>query len=186
VIMTDQVELLGDILMTCVNEAVSGMDPSIAPLDTCFRIGSEVPYDADNYYDMCCRGLAYVSLGDIWPSSASFPEADIVRQASAVCYPPAWGVQWKTGIIRCAPVGYEGNQPTCADWTSAYLKAVADARALRQIACCFRATVRSTQAFRGLGVVIERQVQGPPQGGCVERYVTISVQMSNCDCPGQT
>lgn len=184
--MADQVYDLGALLMSCVEDAVGAMDPLIAPGEICFRLGSEVPHDADMISDLCCIGLAYVSLGDIWPSSASFPEQDINRQASAVCYPPAWGVQWKAGIIRCAPVGGEnGSQPTCEEWTSAYLKAVADAQALRRISCCFRAAVRGTQAFRGLGVVIERQVQGPVQGGCVERYVNISVQMQNCDCPGQ-
>jgi hypothetical protein len=183
--MADQVETLGSLLMICVQQAVTGMDPDIAPQDTCYRIGSDVPYDADMFFDMCCRGLAYVTLGDIWPSSTSFPEADINRQASAVCYPPAWGVQWKTGIIRCAPVGINGAQPTCEAWTSAYLKAVADAQALRQISCCFRAAVRGDPLFRGLSVVIGRQVQGSSQGGCTERSVTIDVQITNCDCAGQ-
>lgn len=183
--MADQVTDLGTLLMDCVVGAVAEMDPTIAPQDTCYRIGSDVPYDADVFYDMCCRGLAYVTLGDIWPSSGSFPEQDINRQASAVCYPPAWAVQWKTGIIRCAPVGQEGSQPTCAEWTSAYLKAAADAQALRRIACCFRAAVRSTPAFRGLSVVIGRQTQGSNQGGCTERSVTIDVQITNCDCAGQ-
>lgn len=183
--MTDQVETLGALLMACVTGAVAEMDSTIAPEEICFRVGSEVPYDADQYSDLCCRGLAYVGLGDIWPSSASFPEQDINRQASAVCYPPAWGVQWKVGIVRCSPVGYEGSMPTCADWTSAYMKAVADAAALRRISCCFRAAIRDTAEFRGLSMIIERQVQGTPQGGCVERHVTFSVQMANCDCAGQ-
>jgi hypothetical protein len=182
--MVDHVETLGDLLMECLQGAVAQMDPTLAPQDVCFRLGTEVPYDADLYHDMCCRGLAYVWLGDIWPSSASFPEQDINRQASAVCFPPSWAVQWKVGIIRCAPVGTNTSMPTCEAWTSAYLKTVADAQALRRVSCCFRAAVRSAQDFRGLSVVIERQVQGTPQGGCVERSVTIVAQMPNCDCAG--
>jgi hypothetical protein len=183
--MTDQVFDLGNLLMGCITGGIGEMDPTIAPAETCFRIGNEVPYDADLYFDMCCRGLAYASLGDIWPSSGSFPEQDINRQASAVCYPPAWAVQWRVGIIRCAPVGTDTSMPTCEEWTSAYLKQVADAAALRRIACCFRAAVRNTTRFKGMSVVIERQTQGAPQGGCVERYFTIAVQMANCDCAGQ-
>jgi hypothetical protein len=183
--MVDQVETMGAMLMACVQGAIAEMDPTIAPQEICFRVGQEVPYDADLYFDLCCRGLAYVALGDIWPSSASFPEQDINRQASAVCYPPAWGVQWKVGIIRCAPVGTDTSMPTCEEWTSAYMKQIADAAALRRLSCCFRAAIRSTVEFRGLGVIIDRQVQTNPQGGCIERYVTFSVQMTNCDCAGQ-
>lgn len=182
--MTDQVLDLGNLLMGCVSGGIAEMDQDIAPGEVCFRVGMEVPYDADLYFDMCCRGLAYVTLGDIWPSSASFPEQDINRQASAKCYPPSWAVQWQVGIIRCAPVGTDTSMPTCEQWTSAYLKTVADAQALRRIACCFRAAVRDTPAFKGLSVVIGRQTQGPPQGGCVERNFTVDVQMANCDCAG--
>jgi len=36
--------------------------------------------------------------------------------------------------------------------------------------------------FEGMSIVIERQTQGSPNGGCVERSLTITVQMPNCDC----
>lgn len=176
------VEEMGALMLGCLQAAVDRMDVDIRPAVVCYRVG-EVAYDADQYVDMCCQGLAYVSLGDIWPTSQSFPEADINRQSTAVCAPPAWGVQWKAGIVRCAPMGVNGSMPTCAEWTSAYLKAVADAQALRETSCCFRSGWRELDD--GMSVVIERQVQGSPQGGCVERSVNIAVQMMNCDCVGQ-
>lgn len=75
--------------------------------------------------------------------------------------------------------------PTCEQWTEAYVKNLADAQALRQFVCCFRQSFLATPEFLGMSVVIERQVQGPVQGGCVERSVTIWTQVINCDCPGQ-
>jgi hypothetical protein len=33
-----------------------------------------------------------------------------------------------------------------------------------------------------MSVVIERQNQGTPQGGCVERSMSIVAQIVNCDC----
>jgi hypothetical protein len=39
-----------------------------------------------------------------------------------------------------------------------------------------------TGFFEGMSVVIDRQVQGPPLGGCIERYVNVQVQFPNCDC----
>jgi hypothetical protein len=131
---------------------------------------------------MCCEGIAYVSLGDTYPSSASFPEQDIVRQADAVCSPPSWAQIFKAGIIRCVPTGDE-DPPTCDDWNAAFTQNIYDGLSLRRAQCCFRSYVTSNDdLFLGMSVVMERQVQGSPLGGCVERYFTIAVQIPNCDC----
>lgn len=186
--MTDQVVTLGAALMSCVQGAVALMEPAYRPQNICFRVGTEIAHDASVYEDLCCEGLAYVSLGDIFPSSVGFPETDIVRQANTVCSPPAWGVQFRTGMVVCAPVmgPTDGSMPTCEQWTAAYLRNLAVAEALRRISCCFRAFIANHDAeFLGMSTVIGRQIQGNPLGGCVERYVTLDVQMANCDCLGQ-
>lgn len=182
---TDYPLQLSTLMFNCLTTAVGLMDAAIRPQEICYRVGSEVAHDADMTTDLCCLGLAYVSALDIWPSSASFPEQDIVRQATAKCMPPAWGFQLKVGIVRCAPVSSDdmGSMPTCTQWTEAHVKTLADAMALQRTACCFRNAVLSDpNDLLGMSVVIERQVQGSPLGGCVERYMNVSVQFPNTIC----
>jgi hypothetical protein len=151
----------------------------------CFRVGSEVSHDLSQDRDLCCEGLGYVMLGDTYPSSSSFPEQDIVRQANTVCPPPAWAQQLKVGLIRCVPVvdGELGEFPTCDEWTLAFEKNVGDIITLRKMACCLRVWLNDqTGLLLGMSMVIERQTQSGPLGGCVERSMTLSLQQPNCDC----
>jgi hypothetical protein len=152
------------------------------PGQCCFRVGVEIAHDAGILVDSCCDGIAYVSLGDTFPSSASFPEQDVVRQAQASCAPVSWAQMFKAGIIRCVPTGDENAPPTCGEWTEAFYQNVQDGLTLRRVQCCFRNFVRTSELFSGMSVVMERQIQGTPQGGCIERYFTIAVQFPNCDC----
>lgn len=181
--MTDPVIDLAVAALSCLSQAVTGLPG--APGNVCFRVGLEVAHDLDMVNDLCCEGLAYVALGDTYPSSQSFPEQDIIRQANAVCAPVSWAQQFKFGIIRCVPVMLDdlGTMPTCADWNTAALQNFYDSIALRRTACCFRQFISSSQGLlEGMSVVIERQTQGSPAAGCVERSLTITVQMPNCDC----
>ena len=177
--MDTQVIPLAQALKDCLCAWLS-VNPK-PPAHCCFRVGSEVAHDAGLHTDLCCEGIAYVSIGDLWPSVASFPEQDIVRQANSSCYPPAWGVSLKAGIIRCAPIG-DVDPPTCPEWLDAHTQVAHDAQALRKAACCIRSFVQSSPDFLGMSVVIDRQVQGSPLGGCVERYFTVSIQIPNIDC----
>lgn len=172
---------LMDMLKECLCDAFS--DHPSPPLHCCFRVGTEVAHDVALYGDLCCDGLAYVALGDIYPSSSSFPEQDIIRQANTVCAPPAWAVHFKLGVIRCSPVGTLQDMPTCAEWEAAAQINVMDARALRIAACCIRNQIVVAEGqMLGMSVVLERQVQGNPLGGCVERSFSIAIQIPNCDC----
>lgn len=166
--------------LACLCETVSGIPNP--PQHCCFRVGTEIIHDAGISIDQCCEGIAYVALGDMFPSAVSFPEQDIVRQANSNCAPPTWGLYLKVGIIRCIPVG--GMDPLdCDSWNSAALQNIYDAAALTRTACCIRSyvTTQSTDLL-GMSVVIDRQVQGNPLGGCVERFFTIAVQIPNCEC----
>jgi hypothetical protein len=177
------VPVMAAALLDCLCANVAGLtDP---PQHCCYRVGTEIAHDLGPVNDLCCEGLAYVALGDTYPSSASFPEQDIVRQAEAACAPPTWAQSFRVGIVRCVPVvGADGvSPPSCADWNLAAAQNFEDSWALRRTACCFRTWVRArTDALLGMAVVIERQVQTNPLGGCVERYFTIAVQFPNCDC----
>lgn len=152
------------------------------PAHCCFRVGTEVIHDAGFSEDQCCEGIAYVALGDVFPSSEDFPEQDIVRQATANCPPAAWGVYLKVGIIRCIPVGGFNPLP-CSDWNQAALQNIYDTAALMKTSCCIRDfVVAGEPKFTGWSVVIDRHVQGNPLGGCVERSFTMSIQFPNCEC----
>jgi hypothetical protein len=179
VVMDTQVLPLAQALKDCLCAWLS-VNPN-PPQHCCFRVGPEVAHDAGLHTDLCCEGIAYVSIGDLWPSVASFPEQDIVRQSNSNCYPPAWGVSLKAGIIRCAPTGDE-DPPTCPEWLDAHTQTAHDAQALRKASCCIRSFVQSSPEFLGMSVVIDRQIQGSPLGGCVERYFTVSIQIPNIDC----
>jgi hypothetical protein len=168
-------------LLACLCEQTA-QQPN-PPQHCCFRVGTEVAHDAGINVDLCCEGIAYVMLGDTFPSSGSFPEQDIVRQADAKCPPPTWAQVFKVGIIRCVPVGDGFNPPSCTEWNEAALQNVADSIALRRTACCFRQfIITNNEQFLGMSVVIERQSQGPIAGGCVERSMQITAQIpNNCD-----
>lgn len=175
------VPIMAEALLSCLSVAVSG-NPN-TPQHIAYRVGVEIAHDMGIMIDHCCEGIAYVALGDMWPSKGSFPEQDIVRQATAVCAPPSWGIQFKAGIIRCAPTGDEMNPPTDEEWNDAFIQNMWDAQALRRTECCFRNWIRGREdALLGMSIVMGRQIQGTPLGGCVERYFTIDAQMPNCDC----
>src|SRR5262245_24195360 len=164
---------LRDMLLSCLCQAISG-NPN-PPGICCVRVGEAALALLPGGVDICCEGLAYVSMQEVYPSGGSFPDADIIRQAQARCPPATWGVSFRMGIVRCAP-----DTETCPDWTAAADQDAHDSYALRRASCCFRNAVEASSI--GMSVVIERQHQNGPQGGCLERWQTIVVQMPNCDC----
>lgn len=153
------------------------------------RVGTEVLYDMGQYADSCCEGLAYIMLGDTYFSSDSFPDQDIIRQVRGNCFPPTWAQVFKLGIVRCITSGQPDGEPaTDAEWTAAAIQNMYDSQSLRQAACCFRDWVQGRQGeqnnlYDGMSVVINRQIQANPAGGCVERYMTVVVQFPDVDCP---
>lgn len=164
-------------LLACLCSAISGQpDP---PQHCCYRVGTEPVHDIDlqTQVDLCCEGLAYVLLRDNYPSSTSFPENDIVRQAQAPCDPPAWAVGFRVGIVRCAPVDSD-----CTRNNAAFAQNVADMYSINRTMCCFRDFINTAENFIGMSLVIERQVQGSTSGGCTERYVNLTAQIPNVDC----
>lgn len=173
-----QIENLDEIatlLLSCLCEAASG-GPN-PPASCCLRIGTEIAHDADMFTDLCCEGLAYVSIGSIYPVVGSFPEQSIVTQANQVCSFPSWAVSLRAGIIRCVPTGGE-EMPTCDAWTSATLQNLADAQTLARTVCCFKGAWYDLE--KGMSVVIGPNDTSNPLGGCVERFVTLQVQTTVC------
>jgi hypothetical protein len=196
----DPIFVIAQAALTCLTNAITtvtalataagpGYEWS-APQQVCYRVSTQIPFDMDKYQDMCCQGLGYVAIGGTWPSAEQFPEQDIQRQAQTACLPPTWGQEVRMGLVRCIPVGTQGTgsaefgMPTCTEWTAAAIENMWDSVVLRKAMCCFRAAIKnnSNTFFEGMSFVIDRQIQGPPLGGCVERYATATVQWPNCDC----
>lgn len=156
------------------------------PKNCCFRAGESVVHDLGVHEDQCCEGIAYVSLTTINPTD-NFPRPDVIRQVahagSATCAITSWAVQMKVGIVRCVPAG--GEDPLqCADWNAIALQQVYDAKTLRRAGCCFRTEITTSDGLmNGMGVLIGEQTQTDPQGGCIERNMTVLVQIpSDCEC----
>ena len=168
-------------LLACLCEKTAAHEG--APTYCCYRVGTEIAHDAGQFEDLCCEGLAYVTLLDTYPSSDSFPESDVVRQANQSCAPTTWAQVFQVGIIRCVPVGNLDMGPSCTEWNAAFRQNVIDAKVLREVACCIRNfVVQNNDTFLGMSLVIDRQLQGNPQGGCIERTMKITAQFPNiCD-----
>lgn len=182
IVTDDPAYLFGAQALQCMSDVTASLP--FPPGSVCYRVG-EAAHDIDQMRDLCCEGFAYVELGDTFPSSSSFPEQDIIRQANTVCAPPAWAQGLKLGIVRCVPVMDDetGAMPTCDEWTLAFQKNVVDTIALRKVACCLRVWLTAqTGLLSGMSMVIERQTQGTPLGGCVERTLNVTLQQPNCDC----
>jgi len=152
------------------------------PANCCFRAGLSPAGDADIYTDLCCEGLAYVMPGDSWPT-AIFPNMDITRQANAPCGIVSWVQEYRVGIMRCSPTGTDTEMPTCEDWTAAAIQSLYDAESLRRAMCCFRPTAYLIPEMDGMSIVVNRLQQGDPLGGCIERWLTVQVQLPGDCCP---
>lgn len=180
--MTDlQLAPIASLLLSCLCDAVdANPDP---PLRRSLRVGTEIAYDLGLVEDLCCQGLAYVSVGPgVVSGVASFPDEDQVRQAARPCPPPSWGYALMAGIIRCVPVGDINAGPTDAQWTQAALRDMDDAQALRAAACSFRDQLPLLPLMVGYSVTIDRQEVTEPSGGCVERSQLFTVQIPYREC----
>lgn len=179
--VANQAQEIANQLLLCLTNAVNAA--ANPPLNKCMRIGDDIAADADLYTDLCCEGLAYVSLGQIYPADSLLTRtASAIRATARACGPPAWAAVYRLGIIRCAPVGTSTTMPTCDDWNSASAQLFVDAESIREAACCFRRYWYEI-GDPGMDVLVDPQQTGPIQGGCVERFGTVTAQFANClDC----
>lgn len=168
--------IMSELLMCLCEKAALAPNP---PAHCAFRIGTQVPHDLGIDGDLCCEGLAYVTMGDLFPS-VNFPSPDTQRMADAVCPPVSWGVNLTASLVRCIPTAGE-TVITDDDWNASALQGVYDARTLLNTACCFRDYLNSSPLFNGYWSVIGNVVlSNAPLGGCIERSISFQVQTPNC------
>lgn len=139
-----------------------------------FRPGEIVSADASAFEDLCCEGLAWVRIVDIFPSSTDFPTPDTLTVITG-CGPMGWGVVLEMGVMRCAPTGDFGQIPTDAEWFELQQDIMNDAAAMRRAMCCMIAQYDPSSIAVGSWEPL------PTTGGCAGGLWNVTVQLPN-DC----
>lgn len=160
-------------LLDCLEaELLLNPDP---PAQVCLRAGDTVLHDADaatSTDTTCCPGLAYVRIGDAFPSS-NFPTPD-TEPGGKGCFPIAWAVPLIMGVVRCIPGMGEPAGPSCVDWTDVATRDANDLDALRRALCCWQSTLPRGRLW--LAQVAPVQMQAD----CIERSLSVLVAVPRC------
>lgn len=151
------------------------VDGGTRPGECCFRVGELASMDASVFEDLCCSGLAWVRMADIFSTSNDFPAPDTSVVLTG-CGPMAWGVVFELGVMRCAPTGNEYSIPTCDDWMALQTNVAKDAKAMRDAFCCL-----FNQLDPG-SVAIGSWAPLPTTGGCAGGTWQVTVQIVNTEC----
>lgn len=173
--------LMANLLMCLCEKAALNPNP---PQHCTFRIGQQPPHDLGIDTDFCCEGMAYVTMGDVFPTADQFPQQDVTRLANTNCIPVSWAVTLKAALVRCVPTGDE-NGVTIKDsaWEAAALQGIYDIQTLQRTSCCFRDYVlHGNPLLIGMSAVFDRITTSEPEGGCVERALNFTVQIPDCSC----
>lgn len=168
-------EMANEMLACLVTELAANPDP---PANACLRAGDLVIHDANaatSTDTVCCPGLAYVRVGDMYPSS-NFPDPDGGSQAgkSNGCYPVRWVVEMVMGVVRCVPGMGNPAGPTCADWTLAATHDLNDMDAMRRALCCWAPTLPKTRLWLAQTSIVQLTAD------CIERQLPVLVCVPKC------
>lgn len=160
-------------LLACLEDQLMlNPDP---PAQFCLRAGDQVLHDADALSGTdttCCPGLAYVRIGEKFPSS-SFPEPDTIPGGKG-CFPIAWGVQLVAGVVRCVPGMGDPAGPDCTDWTGAATRDANDMDALTRALCCWGDTLPRGRLWLAQSIGVQMQAD------CIERAMSVVVAVPRC------
>lgn len=149
------------------------------PGECCFRSGEIVSADASVNEDLCCSGLAWVRVADIFASSTDFPTPDTTLVVSG-CGVPAWGIVFELGVLRCAPTGDTYSIPTCDQWTALQQALFLDQAAMREAMCCLIELQNSRNLQQTVAIGSWNPL--PTSGGCAGGTWQVTVQVINEEC----
>lgn len=158
-------------LLICLGIATA--DISAPPAGLSLRSGAAIALDISQDQNECCGGLAWVRVGDEYPST-QFPSED---GDIGGCGVASWAVELEMGVARCAPVGDINNTPTYDEHYALARVLEEDSAALRRTICCF---VNQWRA-KGWRVSVGRLSKFGPEGGCVGTIVTLTAQVFPVD-----
>ena len=169
-------------LLECFRNALTAEHGSVLmvnggtmPGEVCYRVGELASMDASVFDDLCCSGLAWLRVADIFSSSTDFPTPDTLTVWNG-CGPMAWGVVFELGVMRCAPTGSIESVPECDEWTALQVNVMNDAKAMRQAFCCLFAQ------FDPGSIALGSWAPLPTTGGCAGGTWQVSVQIINSEC----
>lgn len=165
--------MANDLLACLAAQLALNPDP---PADACLRAGDQVLQDVDagtGIDKVCCPGLAYVRIGNMFPSS-NFPEPDSQPVKGNGCFPVGWVVELVMGVVRCIPGMGTTAGPTCADWTSVATHDANDLDAMRKALCCWGPTLPRTRLWLAQVSTVEMSAD------CIERQLPLLVTVPKC------
>jgi len=165
--VSDRIQDLAELLLDCLCSKLA-VRPN-PPAQCCLRFGTDVPQDVLPE-DVCCQGLGFVRLGQMFASSQNFPEPDVPDN----CAGQMWAVELEMGVLRC------GNPTECEDWTSGSVQHFSDRWAMVEAICCFRDRLMAQSMAPSILIG-----EGQPlavEGNCAGATQTITVQIPGPCC----
>jgi hypothetical protein len=169
---------MANLLLDCLQEAfLTPVDDYPTPGNFCLR-SSESPITDDmdplTGGDLCCEGLAWVRIGDTYPSS-NFPEPDSTTKG---CFPTSWALTLEAGLLRCYHPGGEPGMASCADHTDNAIQDSIAINILKNAACCWGQKLKAIAPSR-LWAVQGIVINGP-RSNCIDRTMTILTGSPKC------
>ena len=174
--MADETTLIpmANQLLTCLCDLLDTYPNP--PANCCLRTGDLTiqDVDADSALDkVCCPGLAYVRIGNMYPSS-TFPLPDTEPAKGNGCFPVSWAVELTLGVVRCVPGMGSNAGPSCTDWTAAAQTDANDMEAMRKALCCWGPLLpRGRLWLAGTSTV-------NLTADCIERSMPVLVGLPRC------
>lgn len=165
---------LMDELILCLCDALAANPNPVA--ECCLRVGPVIhDVDAETSIDkVCCPGLGFARLDTVFPSS-DWPSPD---NRSDKCLSLSRAVEITIGTVRCIPGMGTPAGPGCDDWEATAIQDFHDIDALFSAVCCF-SNGAVFKSMRGRRYTIQGS-QVLSQGGCVERTLTLLVEIGRC------
>lgn len=166
---------LANSLLACLEDS-AGANPD-PPAEFCLRAGPTVIHDVDGNTGIdkvCCPGLGYVRVARVFMST-DFPEPDVRNDK---CLSLSRALELVVGIVRCVPGMGTPEGPDCDDWTLAATHDADDIDALFRAVCCW-VQVPEFKTIRGRRWAIQES-SVDQVGDCIERSLTILVELSKC------
>lgn len=159
-------------LLACLELEIGKVEKP--PAVTSMRVGDQVELLFATRYDECCRGVAWVRVVAIFPST-NFPLPDVAYQP---CGPGQWAAVLEMGAARCAPTPGKDSIPSGDEWNAVAAAVQDDAAAMRRALCC----------WTGLDLNEDRMYMPgtwaplTTEGGCVGGVMPVTVMIGACDC----
>lgn len=168
--MTRPVEF-AQIVLTCLNEAITAGPFPIPQEKICLRFGDRVDPQIGTGEDECCTGLAWVRVAGV----ASLQ--DLSDQNNCVSHNRL--IMLELGTARCIPFGTLEAGATCDQWTEAALKLDSDHGAMEAAVCCAREAIEGMR-YEPIVRIGDYEPEGP-DGNCLKGTLTMTIEY-DCGC----